>query len=199
MGAGYQLAYRLGVTPWERAGELAHEAIARLLDRESLGRPEPLGRALDVGCGIGTHTRELQARGWEATGIDNVRYAIDRAIARGEDECRFFVGDAAHLKGSGIGVDFSFVLDVGCFHGLGEEERRLYGEGLSSVTTPDATMLILAIGKNSMRPLPRGADRAAVEAALPDWTLVSVEPADPSSLPHLLRHTEPRWYRLRRR
>lgn len=48
MGVGYAMAYRLGITPWERAGEASAEHFAVLLDREERERERPLGRALDL-------------------------------------------------------------------------------------------------------------------------------------------------------
>jgi len=64
MSVGYQLAYRLGVTPWERAGREASAQFTALLAREEADRSRPWGRALDLGCGTGSHTAELAERGW---------------------------------------------------------------------------------------------------------------------------------------
>jgi SAM-dependent methyltransferase len=79
---GYDLAYRLGFTPWERYGTAAAASIGALLDREEVDRSRPLGRALDLGCGRGQYTAELARRGWEAVGLDYVPRAIDAANHR---------------------------------------------------------------------------------------------------------------------
>jgi SAM-dependent methyltransferase len=75
----YARMYRLGIAPWERYGSAAAATIARLLDREEIERLSRLGRALDLGCGRGQYTPELQRRGWQAVGIDNVPAAIEEA------------------------------------------------------------------------------------------------------------------------
>lgn len=84
MSLFYRAAYRVGVTPWERAAEHAAAAdhISALFDREQQGQEPPYGRALDVGCGGGTWAVELARRGWQVTGIDNVRAALERARQR---------------------------------------------------------------------------------------------------------------------
>src|SRR5512132_3187767 len=53
MSTGYALAYRFGITPWERYGKAAASSIEALLGREEAERSQPLGRALDLGCGRG--------------------------------------------------------------------------------------------------------------------------------------------------
>ena len=68
----YARLYRFGFTPWERYATAAAASIAARLDREEAERSRPLGRALDLGCGRGLYTPELERRGWEAVGIDYV-------------------------------------------------------------------------------------------------------------------------------
>ncbi len=50
---GCALAYRVGVTPWESYSTVAASSIGGRLDREETERSQPLGRALDLGCGRG--------------------------------------------------------------------------------------------------------------------------------------------------
>ena len=103
-----------------------------------------LGRALDLGCGTGERTGHLVERGWDAVGIDNVRQAVDIAVRRsGVADTRFVIGDVRHLVHSGIGSDFSLVLDVGCFEGLGDDDRALVAAGVTQLAAPDATMLLM--------------------------------------------------------
>lgn len=69
----YRLAYRFGRPRWDSAEprpELA--GVIR-------GRP---GRALDLGCGIGTDAIYLARQGWEAVGVDFVPEAIETARSR---------------------------------------------------------------------------------------------------------------------
>lgn len=199
MGTGYAIAYRVGVTPWEHAGRAAAGQLGRLLDREQQDRARPLGRALDLGCGTGLHTIDLAERGWIAVGVDNIERAVGKARRRpGANRARFFVGDVTDLAGSGVGTGFDLLLDVGCFHGLGDDERRRYGQGVTEVSTDQATLLLLGFRPGRRIGMPRGASRSDVEAALPAWTVVAEEPADTSGMPGPLKRVAPRWYRLRR-
>ena len=76
---------------------------------------------------------------------------------------------------------------------------KAMGRGVTAVTSPDATVLLLVWPKRR-RPLIRGARREDVEEAFPDWTITHVEPSQfrlPKPLQLLLRPDE-HWYRLRR-
>ncbi len=117
MRTGYALAYRFGITPWERYGKAAASSIEALLGREEAERSQPLGRALDLGCGRGLYTHELARRGWEAVGVDNVPRAIDAANRRSASGATFVVGDVTDLAPPDLGT-FDFFFDVGCFQGL---------------------------------------------------------------------------------
>jgi SAM-dependent methyltransferase len=75
----YAIAYRLGVTPWERYGKTASASIAALLDREEADRSRPLGRALDLGCGRGQFTPELAWSGGDVVGVDIDPRAVEAA------------------------------------------------------------------------------------------------------------------------
>lgn len=191
MSFAYELMYRVGFTPWERAGELGSAQLWRWLDNES-----PSGRALDVGCGSGRHTLELAERGWEAVGIDNVQRAVERARRRpGSGKVTFIVGDvtrlAEHVQGP-----FSFFLDIGCFHGLSAKQRAAVGAGITKVAAGDATLLMMAFGRNDVPVLPKGAGRVEIEEAFPNWRIDHVEQASTEGLPKPIQATKPSIYRL---
>jgi SAM-dependent methyltransferase len=197
MRTGYALAYRFGITPWERYGKAAAASIGALLDREEAERSRPLGRALDLGCGRGQKTHELARRGWEAVGIDNIQRAIDAANRRGVSGTTFVVGDVTDLAPADLGT-FDFFFDVGCFQGLSSEQRLAEGRGVSALANPGATLLMLAFQPTRMRSVVGGVSRADVEAAFPGWEMLSVEPADTTGVGWPLNKTAPQWYRLRR-
>jgi len=187
----YGLMYRIGFTPWERAGELGSEQLWRLLDREP-----HTGRALDVGCGTGRHTLELAERGWEAVGIDNVERAVEKARHRpGADRVTFTVGDVTRLADHVHGP-FSFFLDIGCFHGLKAEQRAALGAGITKVAADEASLLMMAFGPNRLPVVHAGIERAEIEKALPDWRIDHVEPASTDGMPKPIRASHPTFYRL---
>jgi hypothetical protein len=196
---GYQVAYRVGLTPWENAGEAGQQSFDVLLDREEQGRTRPWGRALDLGCGTGGHTVELGQRGWTAVGVDNIDRALESARARpGGDGVEFVRGDVTDLAAAAIPGGIELFLDVGCFHGLGDEERAAYGTGVTSLATTTATLLMLAFTPGRRPFLPRGADGADLSRALPGWKVLAVEAADTSGMPGPLKRTAPQWFRLGR-
>jgi SAM-dependent methyltransferase len=193
----YARMYRLGITPWEKYGEAAAASIAAMLDREEHDRSAPLGRALDVGCGRGQFTPELERRGWDAVGLDYVPAAINAAKNRGPDGVTYVVGDITDLAGADLG-HFDFFLDIGCFQGLDAIQRRAAGEAVSALANPGATVLMLAFGPSRFRPRVGGISRADVEAAFPGWEILAVDPADTTGLGWPMNRTAPQWYRLRR-
>ena len=195
--SGYALAYRLGVTPWERYRTAAAASIGALLDREEADRSRPLGRALDLGCGRGLYTAELAQRGWRAVGLDFVPRAIEAAKARGVAGAEFVVGDVTGLAADDLGT-FGFFLDIGCFQGLDPEQRLAAGRGVSTLADPGATLLMLAFGPTPLGSLVGGVSRADVEAAFPSWEMVSVDAAETTGLGWPMSRTSPQWYRLRR-
>ncbi|MGY1834947.1 class I SAM-dependent methyltransferase [Blastococcus sp. SYSU DS0510] len=200
MSTGYAIAYRLGITPWERAGREAASQFAALLSREEAERTPPYGRALDLGCGTGAHSLELAQRGWAVTGIDAVGAAVRQARARAAEQgvdVTFLEGDVTALRRADVG-EVGFFLDVGCFHGLTDSQRVAVGDGVTAVAAPGATLLMLAFWPGRRSLLPRGAGRGDVETAFPGWTLADEVLADVTGMPGPLRRTAPRWYRLRR-
>lgn len=201
MSTGYALAYRLGFTPWERAGEAATQHFTALLEREESERRAPLGRALDLGCGTGAHAVELAQRGWEVTGIDAVAGAVRTAHARACEQrvdVRFVQGDVTAMTSAQVGDGIDFFLDVGCFHGLQDSQRAAVGACLTRLASPHATMLLLAFTPGRRGPLPRGADREDLALALPGWTVLDEQDADASGMPGPLKGAAPCWYRLGR-
>lgn len=191
MSLAYQVMYRIGFTPWERAGELGSDQLRRLLDQELR-----TGRALDVGCGTGRHTVELAERGWEAFGIDNVKHAVGKARSRpGAESVTFVDGDVTQLADHVQGP-FSFFLDIGCFHGLTAEQRAALGCGVTKVAADDASLLMMAFGKSKGSVLPGGVSQAEIEGAFPGWRIGHVEPASVDGMPKPTQATKPNFYRL---
>lgn len=201
MSTGYAIAYRLGVTPWERAGGEATAQFNALLDREQEGDP-PFGRALDIGCGTGDHAVNLARRGWDVTGVDFVPRALLAARAKATEagvNVRFLHADVTAMAEQ-TGGGYRFLLDVGCFHGLKPVRRPIYAQEVNAVSAPGATMLMLAFqpGRRPPVPLPRGASREEIETTFMGWTVVTDDAADTTGMPSPLKRTAPRFFRLRR-
>lgn len=194
----YDVAYALGIAPWERYLRAAGPGIMARLDTEEAERPNPPGRALDLGCGRGLYTAELARRGWRATGIDAVERAITAARRTRTPGTTFVVGDVTDLASQGLGT-FDFFLDIGCFQALDRDQSRRMAEGMTALANPDATLLILAFQPTGLLARAGSASPAEVEAAFAAWTLLSVEPAETTGLGWPLNHTSPQWYRLRLR
>ncbi len=191
MSFAYEVMYRVGFTPWERAGELGSEQLWGLLGKEPQG-----GRALDVGCGTGKHTLELAERGWAAVGIDSVERAVEVARSRpGAEKATFTVGDVTRLADHVQGP-FAFFLDIGCFHGLTADQRAAVGSGVTKVAADDASLVMMAFGRNRVPFMPGGVGRAEIEEAFPSWRVDHVEPASTDGMPKPIQATKPSFYRL---
>lgn len=144
----YGLAYRLGLTVWQRPAPPA-ELIA-LVEGVAGSSPLQPGRALDLGCGTGTDTVYLASHGWEVTAIDMVPKAL--AIARRNAAAagvtpRFLHGDVTRLADIGAGEGYHLLLDFGCLHTLPDDQRGGYVTAVSRAAAPGATFLLYGFGR----------------------------------------------------
>ncbi|MGH2959635.1 MAG: class I SAM-dependent methyltransferase [Solirubrobacterales bacterium] len=201
----YKLAYSIGFHPWEDMVEHPPfaEKLTALVQRDENDRTEPLGAALDLGCGSAVWGVRLSQRGWDVTGVDIVDKALRRARERVEEagvEMRLVKGDVTALRDADVGSDFQLVLDTGTFHGLADDQREAMGREIDAITAADATVILDCFAPRRRGPLPRGASRADVERAFPDWVVTDIEDADsnPDVLARVLRFDE-HFYRLRRK
>jgi SAM-dependent methyltransferase len=115
-----------GRPPWD-AG-LSPPELYKLLERLTPGR------AIDLGCGSGTHSLTLARRGWQVTGVDFAPRAIRLARKKARQAnlpVQFITGDVTRLDGV-IGM-FDLAIDFGCMHGLPEPDRRRYLEQLGRI------------------------------------------------------------------
>jgi SAM-dependent methyltransferase len=205
VSVAYKLLYGIGFTPWEHIAGLPHVTaqISALFEREEEGREPPYGQVLDLGCGSGFWSVELARRGWQVTGVDVVPKALRRARERARQagvEVRFAEGDVTTLGATGVGAGFPFLIDFGLFHDeLTDEQRVAMGRQVSAAAAPGATMLMAAWAPRRGGPLWRGASRADVEAAYPEWTVIDEHAFDVSNAPFYRHIKNPgaRLYRLR--
>ncbi len=123
--------------PWD-TGISPPELLAFLQDR----RP---GRALDLGCGTGTNVITLARAGWQVVGIDFALWAVEtarRKCAQAGVDAAVQVGDVSRLEN--VAGPFDLILDIGCFHSLGEVDRAGYRAGLERLLEPGGVFLIYA-------------------------------------------------------
>ncbi|GAA1929825.1 class I SAM-dependent methyltransferase [Nocardioides hwasunensis] len=196
MSVRYATAYRARIVPWEKAGRAGLPVLERLLAREEQSRPDRRGRALDLGCGRGAHTKLLVDRGWDAIGVDNVRQAVDVAVHRNElDDARFVIGDVRHLVHCGVGTAFDLFLDVGCFQGLDDADRMLMATGITALAEPGAAILLHTAAHQPWYRGGHGASAADLERAFTGWTVTQERDAEVDEADADRQGT---WYRLTR-
>lgn len=129
----------------------------------------PAGRALDLGCGSGTNALTLARAGWQVTGVDFVPRAIRQAKQKARNEnlqVEFLLADVTHLPP--FSAPFDLVLDIGCFHSLGERKANYLAQ-LENLLTPGGTWLVYAFMASAPHPTAPGlaeADLSLIPASL---------------------------------
>lgn len=122
--------------PWHR------EQPPSLLQRAIEQRATP-GRALDLGCGEGTHAVYLAQQGYEVVAIDFVAAAVAAASARAE---RAGV-DIELREGDVLDYDppapFDVVLDSGCLHHLPRQKVGAYRARLDDWLAPGGDYVLV--------------------------------------------------------
>jgi SAM-dependent methyltransferase len=201
----YGLAYAVGFHPWEDLVQHPPYAgkLLELVARDEDGREAPFGKALDIGTGSGIWGVRLAERGWIVTGVDIVEKALRRARERTAEagvEMQIVRADVTALSEAEVGSGFRLLLDTGTFHGLDDIQRKAMGREVGASADSDATVILDCFGPRRRGPLPRGASRADVERAFPDWVITDVVAADtePDPIARLFKFDE-RFYRLRRK
>lgn len=191
----YRLMYWAGFTPWDR------EYVPRQL-ADFVSGPDaiPRGRALDLGCGTGTHAVFLARLGWRVTGVDFVEAALRKARRRADNagvEVEWVHADVTRLDETSIRPGYDLVYDIGCFHGLPDDGRSSCAASLGALASPGARLLLMGFVPGRRGPAPRGIDAEEVRSLFePGWTLVDISRGDDAELPFFLRNARPTWYEL---
>jgi SAM-dependent methyltransferase len=179
----YDLTYRYSTPAWDD-GKIPSAVVdlAKYAHKDS--------RALDLGCGTGTHAVYLAEQGLHVVGVDGAATAIQHAQARAQAHRvypEFFVHDVTRL--GFLQPVFDLALDVGCFHGLNGSERKAYARELIRLTRPGSIFLVWGFARH----FPGiGLDAVQVEQHFsPEFTLTRIDPAN-------LHNQSSSWYWLRR-
>jgi SAM-dependent methyltransferase len=194
MSLTYRIMYRVGFTPWDTQ-EVPPELTSIVEGPHAL----PAGRALDIGCGTGTHAVYLAQRGWQVSAIDAVPRPLARARARARSAgvpVDWILGDAARLDRLGLEPGFTLVFDRGCFQGLDDSKRAACAEAVTDLAAPAATLLMMAFAPSRILTAPRGIEETDILARFPGWRLVSAQPSGQRQRSGRLRNVPRTWYRL---
>ena len=119
--------------------------LERLLDED---RIQP-GRAIDLGCGVGVEAIFLARHGFDVTGVDISRTAIQaarrHAAAAGVD-VEFLVDDLTRL--SSINGPFDLLIDIGTLNDIRGRDRDLYMENVIPLTRPGSVFVLFGFEKH---------------------------------------------------
>lgn len=102
----------------------------------------PPGKALDVGCGEGADAIWLASEGWDTTGVDVSRVAVDRAVAASESvgfHVEWICSDVVTATSASEGYDLVSVHYPALRHTPGDEAIHALLEAVS----PGGTLLVV--------------------------------------------------------
>lgn len=156
----WEARYAAGETPWD--GEIVSPD---LVDFVTTRAPGP--RALEIGCGTGTHAVWLAARGFSVVALDISPTAVGKARARAAA-----AGVSPEIRAAdalaGLPSGFNLVFDRGVLHGLSAEEGRRLADRVHAALVPGGWWLSLlgSSDEPSRRPGPPRWSLAEIAAAM---------------------------------
>jgi SAM-dependent methyltransferase len=140
----YDAMYRRGWAPWDAVG--VRDELRALLERGEV-TPASHPRTIDLGCGTGANVVELADRGFEATGVDLSRVALEQAAERARaagvaERCHFVHADlTAPAFTEAVPGPFDLVLDFGTLDDLRPAGRRAMAAHIARLARPGAVVL----------------------------------------------------------
>jgi SAM-dependent methyltransferase len=161
-GIDWDMHYQSDRAPWE-TGQPSSE-LGRVLAEEKIG---PC-RVIELGCGSGINAVWLAEQGFDVTGVDFNRLAVEKAGRRASAagvSVRFVLGDVLDLRER---YDpFPFFFDRGCYHVVRSQDVAAYVETLRRVTAPGSVGLVLTgNAKERHEPGPPVVSEAEIRAEL---------------------------------
>jgi SAM-dependent methyltransferase len=124
----YEFIYRYFRAPWDIG---AREELVALVDN---GRLKPC-RTIDLGCGAGANAIYLAQKGFEVTGVDYSKAALEKAQVRAEAanvQVDFILDDLTNLRH--VSGTFDFLLDYGVLDDLRLHQREPYVQNMLPLT-----------------------------------------------------------------
>ena len=127
--AHWEECYRKGETPWDHGGP--SPGLVDFLENE---RYTP-GKVLVPGCGVGHDCMTLARHGFDVTGVDVSRLALQKAAdlaSRNALAVDYVRTDCLHPRPEWLGA-FDWVFEHTCFCAIDPENRGRYVDAMSSV------------------------------------------------------------------
>ena len=157
--------YVSGLCRWWHLSTASPELLEAEFDG-GLGAP---GLVVDLGCGLGTEVGYLARRGWRALGVDQSAPALSMA-AGDQLGARFARADVTTLPLRSGSADL--LIDRGCFHYLGAEDRARYAREAARVLRPDGRLLLrMCLTSGGV---PNGLDEQTVSVTFRGWRQVAI-------------------------
>src|SRR6478672_1651583 len=156
----------IGTAPWDIGRP--QPAFISLATSQQIRDP-----VLDVGCGTGENVLYIAGLGFDVTGVDSARAAIETArekAKRRNVRANFRVVDALDL--ACLGTTFETVIDSGLFHVFTDEERSRFVASLAAVLRPGGSYFMLCFSDQETREGPRHISQAEIRDTFQrGWTI----------------------------
>lgn len=151
MESDWEQRYVESNTPWDSGVPSDHLKVFL-----SHKRINP-GRVLELGCGTGTNAIYLAQQGFDVTGVDISKTAIERAREKSEAagvKIRFIEADATNP--GDIGQPFPFVFDRGTYHVIRKVSLPGFQCMLAGAVDTGGHYLVIAGNANTLAPPEQG-------------------------------------------
>lgn len=194
----WETHYQSGNTPWD--SRITPPEVQAFWVSERLSKQ---GLAIDVGCGPGTNVAYLARLGLTVIGTDLAGSALNLARQRHLDETaelrsriNLVQSDVSRLPFANARA--TYMLDIGCFHGLPPELRDGYAQGIINNLRPGGYYQLFAFDcLEHLTDDPKRKERGMRESEVaerfgPELEVVEIERGKPDRWPC-------RWYLLRKR
>jgi SAM-dependent methyltransferase len=136
-------------TPWDSG--VPSKELTRVLDTEKI---TPC-RAAELGCGTGTNSIYLAARGFDITGFDCSHAALEQArmkAAEADGKVNFVEADLCRFN---LQIEpFDFIFDRGCYHSVRTIDIAGFLRTIRQLSRPGTRYLVLTGNANEEGPGP---------------------------------------------